>query len=107
MYSVLTYPCRDPCAMMLSLKKASLRPSCSVLPSRRSLLATAVAMTVLPQEKIPRIQVVVKGDGDKRILGDCPFCHRVLLTLELKHVPYRYGDLLSLDETAASFMFQR
>jgi hypothetical protein len=26
----------------------------------------------------------VKGDQEKKVLGDCPFCHRTLLTLELK-----------------------
>jgi hypothetical protein len=26
----------------------------------------------------------VKGDPKKQVLGDCPFCHRSLLTLELK-----------------------
>jgi hypothetical protein len=26
----------------------------------------------------------VKGDPVKGLLGDCPFCHRALLTLEIK-----------------------
>jgi hypothetical protein len=26
----------------------------------------------------------VKGDPGKKVLGDCPFCHRALLMLELK-----------------------
>lgn len=29
----------------------------------------------------------VKGDPENKVLGDCPFCHRVLLTLELKVCP--------------------
>jgi hypothetical protein len=32
--------------------------------------------------------VVVKGDPDSGVLGDCPFCHRVLLTLEAKSLAY-------------------
>lgn len=28
--------------------------------------------------------VYVKGDPDNKVLGDCPFCHRVLITLQLK-----------------------
>lgn len=30
----------------------------------------------------------VKGDPEAGILGDCPFCHRLLITLEQKNVPY-------------------
>jgi hypothetical protein len=30
------------------------------------------------------ITVVVKGDPQRNELGDCPFCHRVLLTLAQK-----------------------
>lgn len=33
----------------------------------------------------------VKGDPATKSLGDCPFCHRVLLTLETKAVPYELG----------------
>ena len=29
----------------------------------------------------------VKGDPENNVLGDCPFCHRVLLTMELKVSP--------------------
>ncbi|KAF6255694.1 dehydroascorbate reductase [Scenedesmus sp. NREL 46B-D3] len=34
------------------------------------------------------LKVYVKGDPATNTLLDCPFCHRVLLTLETKHVPY-------------------
>lgn len=30
----------------------------------------------------------VKGDPSSKALGDCPFCHRALLTLEAKKIPY-------------------
>lgn len=30
----------------------------------------------------------VKGDPENQVLGDCPFCHRVLLTLEEKELEY-------------------
>lgn len=30
----------------------------------------------------------VKGDPNTKTLGDCPFCHRVLLALEEKQAPY-------------------
>jgi len=33
----------------------------------------------------------VKGDPASNKLGDCPFCMRVLLTLENKSVPYKLG----------------
>ncbi|KAK9845731.1 hypothetical protein WJX81_000762 [Elliptochloris bilobata] len=41
----------------------------------------------------PLFEVYVKGQENK--LGDCPFCHRVLLTLHEKHVPFteKYVDL--------------
>eukprot|EP01025_Chloroclados_australasicus_P053834 TRINITY_DN6368_c0_g2_i1.p1 TRINITY_DN6368_c0_g2~~TRINITY_DN6368_c0_g2_i1.p1 ORF type:complete len:289 (-),score=30.25 TRINITY_DN6368_c0_g2_i1:210-1076(-) len=32
--------------------------------------------------------IYVKGDPVNKILGDCPFCHRTLLTLELKGMEY-------------------
>lgn len=34
------------------------------------------------------MQVYVKGDPAAKKLGDCPFCHRVLLSLEAKSAPY-------------------
>ncbi|WIA11217.1 hypothetical protein OEZ85_011344 [Tetradesmus obliquus] len=34
------------------------------------------------------LKVYVKGDPATNTLLDCPFCHRVLLTLEAKNVPY-------------------
>eukprot|EP00803_Ostreobium_quekettii_P007375 evm.model.scf_89.12 EVM.evm.TU.scf_89.12 scf_89:56885-57652(-) len=40
-------------------------------------IATAMALTAY-----------VKGDPASGTLGDCPFCHRVLLTLEEKSVPH-------------------
>ncbi|KAG2490960.1 hypothetical protein HYH03_010637 [Edaphochlamys debaryana] len=32
--------------------------------------------------------IYVKGDPTTKTLGDCPFCHRALLTYEAKKVPY-------------------
>jgi glutathione S-transferase len=34
------------------------------------------------------LKIYVKGDPATNTLLDCPFCHRVLLTAEVKHVPY-------------------
>ncbi|CAN6471248.1 unnamed protein product [Victoria cruziana] len=35
------------------------------------------------------MEICVKGaTGQPDVLGDCPFCHRVMLTLEEKGVPY-------------------
>lgn len=31
----------------------------------------------------------VKGDPQAQVLGDCPYCHRVLLTLEEKGIGYQ------------------
>ncbi|KAK9830373.1 hypothetical protein WJX72_011371 [[Myrmecia] bisecta] len=39
----------------------------------------------------PAYEAWVKGDPKTSTLGDCPFCHRVLLTLEEKEVPYTKG----------------
>lgn len=36
----------------------------------------------------PAFEAWVKGNPDHNILGDCPFCHRALLTLEEKKAPY-------------------
>lgn len=34
------------------------------------------------------LKIYVKGDPATKTLLDCPFCHRVLLTAEVKHIPY-------------------
>lgn len=34
------------------------------------------------------LKMYVKGDPATNTLLDCPFCHRVLLTAEVKKVPY-------------------
>eukprot|EP00887_Chlorella_sp_A99_P000793 scaffold5.g793.t1 len=36
-----------------------------------------------------RFDIAVKGDPKAGVLADCPFCHRALLTLEEKGVPYQ------------------
>eukprot|EP00879_Flechtneria_rotunda_P008029 GHRR01008411.1.p1 GENE.GHRR01008411.1~~GHRR01008411.1.p1 ORF type:complete len:265 (+),score=43.37 GHRR01008411.1:231-1025(+) len=45
----------------------------------------ARALSVRP---MAAYQVYVKGDPATNTLLDCPFCHRVLLTFETKHIPY-------------------
>ncbi|KAL8533385.1 hypothetical protein ACS0TY_009681 [Phlomoides rotata] len=43
------------------------------------------------------VEICVKAaTGAPDILGDCPFCHRVLMTLEKKNVPYK-THLINLD----------
>lgn len=42
-------------------------------------------------------EIWVKGDPKTSTLGDCPFCHRALLTLEEKKVPYTKG-YISFDD---------
>ncbi|CAL5221318.1 g3490 [Coccomyxa viridis] len=37
----------------------------------------------------PLIEIYVKGTPATQERGDCPFCHRALLTLAEKHVPYK------------------
>ncbi|KAK9865485.1 hypothetical protein WJX84_000058 [Apatococcus fuscideae] len=48
----------------------------------------------------PLYEAWVKGDPTNKVLGDCPFCHRVLLTLEEKELPYRkeYVDFAAKPE---------
>lgn len=51
------------------------------------------------------LEVAVKAaTGAPDVLGDCPFCHRVLLTLEEKKVPYKW-HLINLSEKP-SWLFE-
>lgn len=64
-----------------------------MLVGRRPTLA-AIASVTAPAKAPQKSQstmaqattrtIWVKGDPNKQELGDCPFCHRSLLTLELK-----------------------
>ena len=36
------------------------------------------------QSRLPSLTLVAKGDPESNTIGDCPFCHRVLLTLAVK-----------------------
>lgn len=49
------------------------------------------------------LDVYVKGDPVNNVLADCPFCHKVLLTLENKQVPYtkKYIDFANKPEWLA------
>lgn len=47
-----------------------------------------VSRTVKPAMAM---KIHVKGDPDTNTLGDCPFCHRVLLTLDQKGIGYELG----------------
>ncbi|EPS66304.1 dehydroascorbate reductase, partial [Genlisea aurea] len=50
------------------------------------------------------VEVCVKAaTGDPSILGDCPFCQRVLLTLEEKKVPYKL-HLINTDDKPQWFL---
>lgn len=67
---IATYP--------LSKSAISLRPV-------RHLSTKIMAAT---QQAPPTIEVFVKGDGPRQVNGDCPFCQRVLITLQAKSLPY-------------------
>ncbi|KAL8218193.1 hypothetical protein R6Q57_021566 [Mikania cordata] len=50
------------------------------------------------------IEICVKAaTGAPDVLGDCPFCQRVLLTLEEKQVPYK-THLVNLDSKPEWFL---
>ncbi|KAI4375486.1 hypothetical protein MLD38_013350 [Melastoma candidum] len=57
----------------------------TVIPRRRRVKhsSTTVAMSALPIDVCAKASVTVPNK-----LGDCPFCQRVLLTLEEKQLPY-------------------
>ncbi|PSC75758.1 putative beta-D-xylosidase 7 [Micractinium conductrix] len=55
-------------------------------PAPRALRATRAVRAMASASGQPVYDIAVKGvDG---VLADCPFCHRSLLALEEKHVPY-------------------
>lgn len=59
-----------------------------VLVARRGRKPTTMASASAPSAGGSTIILHVKGDPKASTLGDCPFCHRVLLTLETKGVAY-------------------
>lgn len=44
---------------------------------------------MIAMAQAPVYDIAVKGWPETNTLGDCPFCHRALLTLEEKAVPYQ------------------
>lgn len=58
--------------------------TCSVRPVRHLSTRTMAAAHQAPST----IEVFVKGDGPNQVNGDCPFCQRVLITLQAKGLPY-------------------
>ncbi|BDA49848.1 Glutathione S-transferase DHAR2 [Coccomyxa sp. Obi] len=53
------------------------------------------AMSIVSSKGKPLYDLYVKGSPEKGELGDCPFSHRTMLTLEEKGIPY---NKLLLDE---------
>jgi glutathione S-transferase len=53
--------------------------------------------TAAPTSGGNTITLYVKGDPAGKKLGDCPFCHRVLLTVESKGIPYA-SSFIDLDD---------
>ncbi|KAL9233719.1 hypothetical protein vseg_008677 [Gypsophila vaccaria] len=85
--------------LTLSSSSSTLRPlqrSCSLFThgnnmfsGRSRSLTTTVAMSSSSSSSFEPLQVCVKSSVTSPTkLGDCPFCQRVLLTLEEKHLPY-------------------
>ena len=56
----------------------------SSLPATSPFASTAPAMTTTTAAQTPAFTAVVKGMPETGELRDCPFSHRVLLTLEAK-----------------------
>ena len=75
-----------------SLARHETRCPHEMLTTRRPALLALGTLSVsrTPQKQSQQTMVKatrtiwVKGDPQKQVLGDCPFCHRALLTLELK-----------------------
>jgi len=65
-------------------------------PQKRSSLQVA-AMSIVSHKQKPLYDLYVKGSPEKAELGDCPFSHRTMLTLEEKGIPY---NKLLIDELA-------
>lgn len=63
--------------MHTAAKSVLARPAACVRPSRPTRVVRAMAA---------KYDIAVKASDGK--LGDCPFCHRALLALEEKNVPY-------------------
>jgi glutathione dehydrogenase/transferase len=63
---------------------------------RTATMASAAAAAAPPSAGGNTITLYIKGDPAAKKLGDCPFCHRVLLTAEAKGVPYA-STMIDLD----------
>ncbi|KAK9682345.1 hypothetical protein RND81_10G066700 [Saponaria officinalis] len=68
----------------------TIQRSCSILRNGRNKLGgRSRAVTIVSMSSSDPLQVCVKASViTPNKLGDCPFCQRVLLTLEEKHLPY-------------------
>ncbi|KAI5069591.1 hypothetical protein GOP47_0015892 [Adiantum capillus-veneris] len=55
-------------------------------PAQRGRFSRVISMASIAVEPVEVLVKAATGEPEK--LGDCPFCHRVLLTLEEKGVPY-------------------
>ncbi|KAK7285265.1 hypothetical protein RJT34_20030 [Clitoria ternatea] len=83
------------CAFSATVNRLRSRPNV-VVPFRKSL---RVSMSSVPPSQ--PLEVIVKASvTTPNRLGDCPFCQRVLLTLEEKHLPYdpKFVDLTNKPE---------
>lgn len=66
------------------------------IASRRHRLVAMATATAPPSGGGNTITLYIKGDPAAKKLGDCPFCHRVLLTAEAKGIPYA-STMIDLD----------
>jgi len=76
---------------------AAARAAVLVARRRRQATTAMAAAAEAPSAGGNTIILHVKGDPKERTLGDCPFCHRVLLTLECKGVAYA-ASFVDLDD---------
>lgn len=69
----------------------------AVLVARSQHRRPSTAAMAAPTSGGNTITLYVKGDPAGKKLGDCPFCHRVLLTVEAKGIPYA-SSFIDLDD---------
>ncbi|XP_013583395.1 PREDICTED: glutathione S-transferase DHAR3, chloroplastic-like [Brassica oleracea var. oleracea] len=72
-------------AVVLSapVSRAGFIKRCGLIKPRRTARFGTMAMAFAPLEICVKASITTPNK-----LGDCPFCQRVLLTMEVKHVPY-------------------